>query len=117
MDWDGVNRRKPDYDESDFKLQLIRKLDQVDNKIEHLTERVDHANNNNKQRFVFMDEEIADLKTSIQGDEAKGVVGMSSKITSFSSSLTTHITQDRWAYGIMITVLLAMLGWTVFHKV
>lgn len=81
-----------------------------------LKERVEHANLNNKAFKNIIDADIQDLRVSIQGNESKGIKGIASRISSFSSELTDHILQDRWAYGVMIAILTTTLGWTVFHK-
>lgn len=122
--WDGKERRKDMPDSTvEFRIQLMKELTEIksagvilQDRMTHLSERVEHANNNTKAFKVLIDEDIQDLQIAIQGDETKGIVGLSAKVGKTFSALTEHITQDRWAYGIMISIMLAILGWTVFVK-
>lgn len=119
MSYEGPERR---VSEADFKLQIIRKLDAIEAdgrargvQIDELSKRVEHSNANTKAFKVVIDEDIQSLRTSIQGDESKGVVGMASRIKTLVDEFAKHCTADAWGFGIMISLMVTVLGWTVFH--
>lgn len=119
MDYDGEDRRK---DSTEFKVSLIRRLDQIgfdckllQKELAGLTERVEHANLNTKAFKTLIDEDMQEVKIAIQGNESKGIEGMAAKVTRFAKVLSDHVNQDFWAYGIMISILLSTLGWTMFR--
>lgn len=121
MSWDGPERRKDNNIE--FKHELLRRLEMIDyqnkalnEKIEVMASRIEHANNNTKQLKVFIDQDLSDLQVAIQGDEASGIIGIASKLKTITSEFADHLIQDRWAYGVMITILVSMLGVTLFKK-
>jgi len=116
---DGVDRRRSD---DEFKINLLRKLDAIEyegkamkTELLNLSKSVEHSNANTKAFKVLIDEDIQNLRVAIQGDEGKGIVGLASRFSTLIHELSEHIIQDRWAYGIMITLLITTLGWTVFH--
>ena len=120
QEWPDVERRKHNIE---LMGDILRRLDAIDlksqftnEKIDKLSERIEHTNNNTKAFKVLLEEDINDIRVSIQGDEARNVPGLSSKIKTLIDELSVHILQDRLSQGVMITILLAVLGWTVFSE-
>lgn len=98
-----------------LKLKEIELTSKFTNeKIDHLAERVEHTNNNTKAFKNLLEEDITDLRSAIQGDETHNVIGLSARLKTFTDEFSNHTKVDAWSFGIMITVLLAILGWTIF---
>lgn len=82
--WEGNERRK---DSLDFRSEIIHRFDIIDFKAEALNKKVDvlsedikHANANTKAFKVLIDEDIQELKVSIQGNKSKGIQGISTEM-------------------------------------
>jgi len=123
MNYNGEERRK---ENKDFNFDIIRKLDSIEangkaleKEIFHLNERIEHNNTNTKAFKLIIDDDIQQLKIAIQGNESKGIVGLAQKVGTFSKELSEHVVQDKWAYGVMTSLMLGTFGvvsWAVFHK-
>lgn len=118
-DWPHKERRQ---DNIEFRIELMRKIDSIEREnkyinesIKHLSERVEHTNTNNKQFKALLDEDINDIRTAIQGDDVRNIEGLSPKLSKIAEEFHSHVMQDRWCFGIVITVILSILGWTIFH--
>lgn len=118
MSYDGEDRR---HSGDGFKSDILVKLAKIEGSVEliktevtNLAARVEHSNANTKAFKLLIDDDIQNVRIAIQGDESKGIIGLASRIKTLIENLTDHINQDRIAYGIMISILLSVLGWTVY---
>lgn len=70
-------------------------------------------------KFNYISEELADkLKKHDETIYGNGHPGLTSKIKDIqkiSEDLNKHSNNDLWGFGIMITLLISILGWSVFH--
>lgn len=124
-EYPGVERRKANIE---LMNDILRRLDRIDDtakyngeKIDALATRVEHANNNAKQFKILLDEEVQNIRVALQGDETKNVTGLSPRVKeviqqlqSLMKEFQSHVNQDQWFAGIMITLLVSNL--TVLFK-
>ena len=52
---------------------------------------------------------------TIYGNGKPGLTTEVSYMKSLKKSFDDHSRNDMWGFGIMITILITILGWTVFH--
>jgi hypothetical protein len=114
------DRRRSD---DEFKITLIRKLDAIEAgaqamkvQIEDLSKRIEHANSNTKAFKTMLDEDVQKLTVAIQGDESENVIGMAATLKTLSKECFNHFKSDNWGFGIMISLMVTILGWTIFHS-
>jgi len=117
---DSMERRK---DEVDFKLTIIRKLDAIESDgkfmkkdLSELAKRIEDYSLSSKTFRAVMDEDIHTLRVAIQGDESRGISGIASTLKNLSNQFLTHVRADTWGFSIMISLMVTILGWTVFNK-
>lgn len=108
--WDGVDRRKSDR----YYGEILSKLHDIEIKLELNVQKTD---SNHKITREFQAEVIKSnekVNQAIWGNGKPGIVSKIETVESLEKDLYDHAKNDFWFRGVMITVLLAILGWTIF---
>ncbi len=110
--WDGTDRRKLDLE---FRDNLRNELSGLNTKIQLLILSVEEMksarvqSNNQFERLIDIhDQEIFGRRDTegIKQSISKSI----EKIGSIQRDVEGHIIQDRWVFGIIFTIILAILG-------
>ena len=104
--WDRTERRKmnPEYIEIKDRLHNIElSIGVMANKLENL-----HNSKNASHERIY--ETLTKHNEVIYGNGHEGLTNKITSLEGFKKDLKDHIISDRWAFGIIITLLLAILG-------
>lgn len=111
MTWDGIERRKEsgymDGMRQDIQNLLVG-MGKLQNELENIT----------KHNTSFRDDvnkEVAKLEQTVYGNGHPGLTTKVAAIDTLSQDFHAHVIADRWGWGVFVTVLLALVGWIVFH--
>ncbi len=114
MSWDGKERRH--FNVEDRLGQIKEELQQIALDLRSLTEQYKnlHTDKNNKHQQIL---DVLQRHTeTIYGNGHAGLTTRVSNIESLPKKMEDHSRNDIWGFGIMISLLVTTLGWTIFHK-
>ena len=111
--WDGKERRSVNSEPLD---RIMSRLGDIEIQIATLSEKFD----NNHKAFRSFEEETKKIsytmRETIYGNGKPGLTTDISNLKALPKILNEHVQADKWGFGIMITLLITILGWTVFHS-
>lgn len=110
--WDGQERRK---EQIEFQHEIIRRLDGIEREQKYTLEKIAEVKKDVQHNHDSAKLFRAEAGALLFGDGTKAKPGIVATANNAARDITAHIVNDRWMHGIFVTILLAILGWTIFH--
>lgn len=106
MIWDGKERRKLNPQYTDIK----ERLHSIELSIGLVTEKLQNLHDSKNTSHERIYETLNKHSETLYGNSHEGLTSKVSSVSEFKKALESHIISDRWMYGFIITILLAILG-------
>ena len=94
--------------------QILTKLNDIEVQVATLTSKFESSH----KAFRDFEAEIKEINhriyTTIYGNGQPGLTTKINGIETLSKDFKAHSANDKWFQGILVTIFLTILGWTVF---